>query len=114
MSLTTELQRDEKSIIFVSLHPGNVYTDVTRNYPFWLRHAYTICQPLFRFVQPSLSDGASTSVFAVATPEGDHLRGAYLERSSIAKPAAAALDPDSARRLLQLSEELVAPWGEAL
>ena len=114
MSATAELQRREPAVACISLHPGNVYTEVTRRYPPLLRLAYGALQPLLRCVQPSLSDGASTSVFAAATTEVDSLRGAYLERSSPIEPAVAAADAEVARKLWALSERLVAPWSLAL
>lgn len=114
VSLTIELQQREPAVTCMSLHPGNVYTGVTRRYPYLVRFLYGACQPLLRFVQPPVADGASTSVFAVATPHAQILRGSYLERSTPVEPAAAARDPELVQRLWHLSEELVAPWSEPL
>ena len=98
----------------MSLHPGNVYTEVTRRYPSLLRTAYTACQPLLRCVQPTLADGASTSVYVTACADTCPLRGAYYERSSPAPPAAVVRDEGVARQLYELAERLVKPWSAPL
>jgi NAD(P)-dependent dehydrogenase (short-subunit alcohol dehydrogenase family) len=51
--------------------------------------------------------GAATSVWAATAPELDDQGGAYLADCAVAVPSAYAVDPDAARRLWSLSEELV-------
>jgi hypothetical protein len=51
--------------------------------------------------------GASTSVWAATAPELEDQGGTYLADCAIATPSAYAADPDAARRLWALSEELV-------
>jgi NAD(P)-dependent dehydrogenase (short-subunit alcohol dehydrogenase family) len=51
--------------------------------------------------------GASTSVWAATAPELDHQGGSYLADCAVAKPMSYAADPDAARRLWSLSEQLV-------
>jgi NAD(P)-dependent dehydrogenase (short-subunit alcohol dehydrogenase family) len=51
--------------------------------------------------------GASTSVWAATAPELDEQGGTYLADRAVARAAAYATDPESARRLWELSEQLV-------
>ena len=51
--------------------------------------------------------GAATSVWAATAPELDQQGGTYLADCAVAKASAYAVDPDAARRLWSLSEELV-------
>jgi NAD(P)-dependent dehydrogenase (short-subunit alcohol dehydrogenase family) len=51
--------------------------------------------------------GASTSVWAATAPELDDEGGAYLADCAVATPMPYAVDPDAARRLWSLSEQLV-------
>ena len=51
--------------------------------------------------------GAATSVWAATAPELDDNGGAYLADCAVARPSAYAADPDAARRLWALSEDLV-------
>jgi NAD(P)-dependent dehydrogenase (short-subunit alcohol dehydrogenase family) len=51
--------------------------------------------------------GASTSVWAATAPELDEQGGTYLADCAVARAAAYATDPEAARRLWELSEQLV-------
>ena len=108
--LSPALQRREPSLVCVSLHPGNVYTNVTRDYPPPLRVAYTLAQPICRTLQPTVADGASTTVYAVACAHPSALQGSYLERSALVAAAAAVSDADAAERLWRLCERLAGPF----
>lgn len=118
VALTCELQRRERAassaVVFVSLHPANATTEVTRSFPKLVQMAYAAVQPLWRFLTPSTTDGAATTVFAVASPDLEPLRGAYLERCHPVPCAPSALDPAFGRRLWEWSERLLAPWTKAL
>jgi NAD(P)-dependent dehydrogenase (short-subunit alcohol dehydrogenase family) len=50
--------------------------------------------------------GASTSVWAATASELDDQGGAYLADCAVAQPMAYAVDPDAARRLWSVSEDL--------
>jgi hypothetical protein len=51
--------------------------------------------------------GAATSVWAATAAELDDDGGAYLADCAVATASAYAVDPDAARRLWALSEDLV-------
>ena len=51
--------------------------------------------------------GAATSVWAATAPELDDRGGSYLADCTVARASAYAVEPDAARRLWALSEELV-------
>ena len=56
---TRELQRREPHVTVASCHPGNVQTEVSRNFPPPLHHLYAALQPLMRCAQagPDISCG---------------------------------------------------------
>ena len=115
-----ELQRREDAreggspVVSVSLHPGNVSTDVTRDFPYVVREAYKLLQPLLQVVQQSLDEGARTSVFAVASADGDALRGCFLERSTVVPAADGACNEALARRQWEHNERLRSKWAGPL
>ncbi|KAI0839228.1 retinol dehydrogenase 13 [Hypoxylon sp. FL0890] len=55
----------------------------------------------------TLSQGASPLLAAALDPEFDDKSGAYIENCQIGSPLEHATDPESARRLWELSEKLV-------
>jgi NAD(P)-dependent dehydrogenase (short-subunit alcohol dehydrogenase family) len=58
--------------------------------------------------------GAATSVWAATAPELEGRGGTYLADCAIASPSPYAVDPDAARRLWTLSEDLVGePFPES-
>lgn len=92
-----------------SVHPGMVRTDLGR----------TITREDIEDLQARASGagglppqvgvdvGAATSVWAATAPELDDEGGSYLADCAVAEAADYAVDPDAARRLWALSEELV-------
>ena len=114
VALSAEQQRREcargSGVVCVSLHPGNVITEVTREMPYAVRLAYQAAGPLIRFGAPSLYDGAATTVYAAASDDTATLRGAYLERCLVAQPHADAEDEAVGRQVWELSDQLLAPW----
>jgi len=114
VALSAEQQRRESArgsgVVCVSLHPGNVITEVTREMPYAVRLAYQAAGPLIRFGAPSLYDGAATTVYAAASDNAATLRGAYLERCLVAQPHADAEDEAVGRQVWELSDQLLAPW----
>jgi NAD(P)-dependent dehydrogenase (short-subunit alcohol dehydrogenase family) len=97
-------------LTYVSCHPGNVQTEVSRNFPTLLHQLYVVMQPLLRCAQPGLSDAASTPVYAVAAPERAQLGGLYLERSAPVPANPDAGDEAAARQLYEFCEEQLRPW----
>ena len=55
----------------------------------------------------TVEQGAATSVWAAVAPELADVGGVYLEDVAISEPEPYALNPDSAKRLWSLSEQLV-------
>jgi hypothetical protein len=59
----------------------------------------------------SLVEGAATTIYAATSPDLAGTGGVYLADEAIsAEHAPWALDPTNARRLWDLSEQLLAPW----
>ena len=114
---TRALQRREDSesseaggLCFVSCHPGNSFTEMTRHFPAPVRLAYRYLRFLFEAVQVSPADAANSSVHAVCRAVPDRLHGQYLERCAPVAPAPAALDEQLEREITARSDALVAPW----
>jgi NAD(P)-dependent dehydrogenase (short-subunit alcohol dehydrogenase family) len=96
-----------------SLHPGTVRTGYggdgdTRGF---LAFGIKIASPFFL----SPATGARTSVYLASSPEVDGVSGEYFVKCKPRKPRRWAQDPEAARRLWQVSEELVGlgPVGQA-
>jgi NAD(P)-dependent dehydrogenase (short-subunit alcohol dehydrogenase family) len=59
----------------------------------------------------SLAEGAATTIYAATSPDLADTGGVYLADERVSDDHAPwALDPTSARRLWDLSEQLLAPW----
>jgi hypothetical protein len=52
-------------------------------------------------------DGAATSVYLASSPEVEGLSGKYFANRREQRPARAAQDPESARRLWEISAQMV-------
>ncbi len=104
---TLELARrlEGKAVTANSLHPGTVRTGYggdgdTRGF---LAFGIKIASPFFL----SPAKGARTSVYLASSPEVDGVSGRYFVKCKPRQPRRWARDPDAARRLWQVSEELV-------
>ncbi len=64
--------------------------------------------PLLRPFLLTPQQGAQTSVYVATAPELTGITGGYWVRSAPVSPSAAARDETAARRLWEVSEELVA------
>ncbi|MEH6584532.1 MAG: SDR family NAD(P)-dependent oxidoreductase [Halioglobus sp.] len=103
-----------------SVHPGVIITELGRHLEPEDYTALAASQPEGReLVYKSIPQGAATSVWAATSEDLEGKGGIYLEDCQIAEPAVAggdggvesyAVDADIARRLWDLSEDLV---GEA-
>ena len=97
-----------------AVHPGMVATQLGRNFtPDVMEDlkARAAANPAGAGKLPPLVGtdvGAATSVWAATAPELDAQGGTYLADCAVATAAPYATDPDAARRLWALSEELVA------
>src|SRR6266542_6620541 len=76
-------------------HPGFVASSFNKNNGWRMRLAMTLARPFAR----SVSKGADTLVWLVASPESADQTGGYCLDRRLAVPGQAARDPDAARRL---------------
>lgn len=92
-----------------ALHPGTVRTGwgADGDAGFLL----TVGLKMASWVFLSPEQGARTSVYLAASPEVKDATGGYYVRRRLARPAPAARDDDAARRLWQVSEELLGLSG---
>lgn len=105
---TSELARrlDSKGVTANSLHPGTVRThygaDGDVKGPLAL--GIKIASPFFL----SPEKGARTSVYLASSPEVEGVSGEYFVKCRPRRPKKQARDPEAARRLWEVSEQLVA------
>jgi NAD(P)-dependent dehydrogenase (short-subunit alcohol dehydrogenase family) len=108
MYFTTELARrlDSTGVTANCLHPGTVATGYGRDgdtrglFALGLR----IASPFFM----SPEKGALTSVYLASSPEVEGVTGKYFIKCREKKPSKAAEDSEAAKRLWQVSEDLIA------
>lgn len=94
-----------------ALHPGNLIATSIGRDSLAARLVTQIAKPWTK----SLAQGAATSVYVAASPDTADARGLYFEDCQVGKASDEARDPEVARKLWELSEELVAgaiPIGE--
>jgi NAD(P)-dependent dehydrogenase (short-subunit alcohol dehydrogenase family) len=87
-----------------ALHPGFVSTNIGVNHNPIMRLLYRL------FIHPrtiSPEEGAQTSVYLVSSPEVKGLSGAYFVRCKGTRADPAAYDHETARRLWEISAEMV-------
>lgn len=103
---SNELARRWKNLGITSnaLNPGNVRSRITRNNVF-LNALHR--SPFARVVVMSEADGAKTSVHVATAPELEGVTGRYFDKVREAKPSKSSADEEAARRLWELSQELV-------
>ena len=103
---SNELARRWKDLRITSnaLNPGNVRSNITRNNLF-LNALHR--SPLARMIIMSEAEGAETSLHVATAPELDGVTGRYFDRGREAKPSRASTDEEAARRLWELSEEMI-------
>jgi NAD(P)-dependent dehydrogenase (short-subunit alcohol dehydrogenase family) len=87
-----------------ALNPGNVRSRITRNNAILnaLHHS-----PMARLVIMTEADGARASIRAAVAPELEGVTGRYFDKLAEKPPSRPARDSDAARRLWEISEELV-------
>jgi len=103
---TKELQRrlDGTGVEAFALHPGVIATNLLRHQNSILK---VVLLPLIYLFGKSPANGALTSIYAATSPELKGKGGAYLSDSKIATPDPYADDPEVAKRLWDVSAELV-------
>lgn len=87
-----------------AIHPGVITTQL------W-RHMNPVTRALFGTLSPlvlkSTEQGAATQVYAAVHPKASGISGAYFADCNLAKSRSDANDPELARRLWDVSEEIV-------
>ncbi|MGD8316496.1 MAG: SDR family oxidoreductase [Myxococcales bacterium] len=87
-----------------AVHPGNVRSHITRNNPF-LNALHR--SPIARLLILSEAEGAKSPIYVATAPELEGVTGRYFDRLQEVRPSPAAMDEAAARRLWEISEELV-------
>jgi NAD(P)-dependent dehydrogenase (short-subunit alcohol dehydrogenase family) len=114
---TVELERrfGRDGIHAYAVHPGMIATKLGRHLD---RSDYETLKERARKSPAgglpgykSLAEGAATTIYAATSPDLADTGGVYLADERVSDDHAPwALDPTSARRLWDLSEQLLAPW----
>ncbi len=103
---SNELARRWKDLGITSnaLNPGNVRSRITRNNAFVTAlHRSAIARLLIM----SEAEGARTSIHVATAPELEGVTGRYFDKAREAKPSTASADEEAARRLWEVSQQLV-------
>jgi NAD(P)-dependent dehydrogenase (short-subunit alcohol dehydrogenase family) len=102
---TSELARrlQGSGVTVNALHPGAVATGLGQNNGAWARALIALLRPFFR--RPS--DGAATSIHLASAPEVADITGKYFAKRREKRPSAAAQDDAAARRLWDVSAQMV-------
>ncbi len=106
---TRELARrwDGTGMSTNAVHPGFVASSFGRDGDTGRFGALVF--PLLKPFALSPAQGAQTQVYVASAPELEGITGGYWVKSAPASPSRAAQDDDAARRLWEVSEQLVAP-----
>jgi WW domain-containing oxidoreductase len=88
-----------------AVHPGVIPTNLGRHMGAAMQAGWKVVAPLFFKTVPQ---GAATQTWAAVHPGAAGLSGAYLADCNVARPRADAEDPDLARRLWEVTEQIVA------
>lgn len=87
-----------------AVHPGVINTNLGRNMNFIARKVFGFAGPLFL---KTPAQGAATEVYVAVHPNAAKISGAYFADCNVAKSRDTADDPELAKRLWQVSEEIV-------
>jgi len=94
---------DGSGVTVNALHPGAVATGLWSNPARGLARLVT---PFTRLVMRSPEKGAETVVYLATSPEVEGISGKYFVDTKAKYSSRASQDPEAARRLWQISEEL--------
>ena len=87
-----------------AIHPGVITTQLWRHMNPMIRALFGTVSPL---VLKSPEQGAATQVYAAVHPKASGISGSYFADCNLAKSRSDANDPELARRLWDVSEEIV-------
>lgn len=109
MLFTYELARrlEGSGVTATCLHPGVVRSGFgSGNHGFYGR-MLGVLPKLMGPLMLTSAKGARTSIYAAASPDLDAVTGAYLDKCAVVKSSEASLDEETARRLWEVSTQLV-------
>ena len=103
---TRELARrlDGTGVTANSLNPGYIWTEIGRDLPISLNILYNYIMP--HFAKTSF-EGAQPTIHVAVSEELDGVTGLYFDDCKEKKPGETALDDEAAKKLWQVSAELV-------
>ncbi len=103
---TTELSRglEGSGVTVNALHPGFVSTGFGKNNPGFLMKIIRAATPLFA---RSPEKGAATSIYLASSPEVEKITGKYFYDSKVTRTASQATDMAVAKKLWDVSAEMV-------
>jgi NAD(P)-dependent dehydrogenase (short-subunit alcohol dehydrogenase family) len=87
------------------LHPGVVTTGFGKNNPGLPKTLITLAGPFML----SPEKGARTSIYLATSPEVEGVTGKYFDKCKSVSSSKQSYDPEAARRLWQVSEEMTRP-----
>jgi len=90
-----------------ALHPGAIKTNLQAHVQDSSLTKYMEKMNVDKYLFKTIPQGAATSVYVATSPTIDGIGGRYFSDSNLAVPAAHACDPNVARRLWDLSEDMV-------
>jgi len=87
-----------------ALSPGWVATEIYKKINPWLT---PLIYPVFQRIGQTPMEGAQTSIYLATSPDVEGITGKYYESKRLIRSSTASYDLESARRLWELSSELV-------
>lgn len=106
---TKELARrlEGTGVTVNAVHPGVVRTGFGRNSGGLTSALFAVFHVVGRPFTLSPSQGAETSVYLASSPDVEDISGEYFIKKQVADSSAAARDAEAAKRLWEVSEELM-------
>jgi len=103
--LNRRMQEKGKKVIGASLHPGGIKTNLQRH----LTSFEALLIAASSFLLKTIEQGAATSLYCCTAPEIEQndLGGKYFSDSNEAVPMEYALNPETAKKLWEISEQMV-------
>lgn len=96
-----------KGVTANSLHPGVIASNFGQSGPAWMRFGVKLVAPLLTSPQK----GAATTLYLATSPEVEGVTGKYFKNKKPVRPNKAASDPETRRRLWEVSLAMVGAHG---
>eukprot|EP01125_Pyxidicula_operculata_P002114 TRINITY_DN12059_c0_g1_i1.p1 TRINITY_DN12059_c0_g1~~TRINITY_DN12059_c0_g1_i1.p1 ORF type:complete len:359 (-),score=72.21 TRINITY_DN12059_c0_g1_i1:11-1087(-) len=97
-----------------ALHPGSIATNLGRSLDSAWQGFTNLANFMLGVVGKSIDQGAATQVYVATAPELENVGGKYFEDCNEVAPMSYANDPESARKLWELSEKLTSKFLEPI